>query len=216
MSEKTQLSYVIQNRKKIEKVEIKIKQVSLSNKKITRIKLDTCGIWLTLKILDISFNKVAFLPEIMSLEELYCGHCELTNLPVYLPHLKILHCSHNKIQEIETYPKLIVLNCSHNEIKSLSSMPNLLQLDIDFNPIREVNCRNLVSFTAVRCPLVILHRMKTLTRQIGNRVTSKEIIDSKCPFFIDWRIGKCKNEILFMSIFPNNCSAELIYNYLFK
>lgn len=217
---KSQISYLIVEKKKkrIEHISTKEKRATLSNMGVSRMKLDTCGIWLNLKILDVSFNKINYIPEIMSLEELFCGHCLLEELPAYLPLLRILHCPNNKIGHMEHYLNLITLNCSHNKIRNLThqQVPNLLQLTIDSNPIQEITCKKLVLLSAIRCPLMIVHKNKSMMRRINDSYITKEIIDRTCPLFIDWRIGKCKFEFLFKSIFPNNTSAQLIYKLLFK
>lgn len=214
----TQISYLISDKrkKKIESIYVKTKHASLSNMKISRIKLDTCGISLTLKILDVSFNKIDSIPEIMTLEELYCNNCNIKSLPIYLPRLTILHCANNKIETLD-FPRLITARCEHNQIRFLKheQVPNLLQLSIDFNPLLELTCRFLVFLSASHCPIMVAHKIKSLTRSIGDKLLTKEIMDSRCPLFIDWRTQKCKNEFLFKSIFPNKTSSDLIYDYLF-
>lgn len=194
---RTQLSYLTidKKRKKIEYVDSKTKQANLANMKICRIKLDTCGLGLILKILNVSFNKIDLIPEIMSLEELYCSNCNIKSLPLFLPRLRILHCPHNKIQTIEYYPRLITLDCSHNLIRQIlhEQLPKLLQLSVNSNPIKEITCRYLVFLSATHCPIMIVHKIKSLSRRIGDKFITKELMDGRCPLFIDWRMGKCKN-----------------------
>lgn len=217
---RTQISYLVvdKKKKKIEHVDLKTRHANLANMKICRMKLDTCGLWLSLRILNVSFNRIDSIPEIMSLEELYCGNCAIKTLPAFLPKLKILHCPHNKIQVIENYPRLMTLDCSHNLIRGIQheQVPELLQLSINSNPIVEITCRYLVFLSATHCPIMIIHKIKSLTRRMGDRFITKELMDGRCPLFIDWRIGKCKNEKMFKCIFPNISSANLVYKYLFQ
>lgn len=67
----------------------------------------------------------------------------LTELPLnnYLPVLKELRCSSNKIIEIPFYPNLEVLHVPHNSVKSLTNYhkSNLKYLDCSYNPYININ-----------------------------------------------------------------------------
>ena len=133
-------------------------RIIISNMRINALFARTI-IYLNIRELDISYNNISHLPDILSLEKLNCSSCQLTKLPD-LPKLKELNCSNNKIRQIPEYEYLSHLICNKN-------------------PITDICIKTLVYLEAYNCPLLVLHYLPIGTYSSSSKVII-DWISQKC------------------------------------
>jgi len=170
--------------------------------------------FLNIQILDISDNKITWLPDLFSLRILKCENCKLTALPTYMPNLEELNCNNNYIKLMPDYPRLSKLNCSNNLIEQLPSMLKLRTLQISDNPIYDINIQSLTSLIAYNCPILVIRKNPLLIKRSskidGSVFKWVSTTNAKVDYdkiIIDWNISK---------LYMHNVNKPRILNKLYS
>ena len=85
-----------------------------------------------LKIIKCRYQQIYYIPNIPSLEELYCDHCKIEDI-ASMENLRILHCSNNKLSQIRSFPNLEILYCNDNHIEVVDNSPKLIYVNVHYN-----------------------------------------------------------------------------------
>lgn len=85
------------------------------------------------KFIDIANQSLYYLPKISGfnyLTKLYCCDNSLIEIPVLPPNLKLLNCSHNKLNYLPNVlpSTLEILSCGYNYLRSLPELPISLRI----------------------------------------------------------------------------------------
>lgn len=178
-----------------------------------------------LQVLDISFNKIKdieYLPS--SLIELVCHNNNLKDIfyNKELFNLKILDCSHNKIETLSKYDNLKELLCHNNKLTKIASYSSIKRIVCKDNPIVEINvqpimtdldcsntnivgsisdCPNLINFI---CNFTRINNIENL-----KKIECLEIVGCKMniPYIPSLKILLCKD-------YENTLNIDTRYNLL--
>jgi Leucine-rich repeat (LRR) protein len=180
-------------------------------------------IYQTIKELDVSYNLVTYIPEILTLRKLKCTNCKLNKLPnaELLPHLVELNCSDNLLIEIPNYQSLKKLECSINYISELPKYNKLTHLTCNNNPITDIYIPSLEYLEALGCCLTVIYNLPLLYKKssvlingdLKYIICKREKIDNRYKL-IDWRNSTCSS--LVKDAFLDNDMLSMIYPMLFE
>lgn len=130
-----------------------------------------------LKRLDCSYNKIASIPIIDSLEMLVTRDNSLVEI-IKLKNLKKLACQNNQITRLNELPNLEILECDRNNITEIRDMKNLKQLYCSKNRISILD--NLNKIEVIHCN--------------GNKINKIDYFDTlkelMCDYYKDIDLAK--------------------------
>lgn len=192
--------------------------------------------------LDLGYQRLKIInidlyPEFSFLKKLFIDHNNLKNLPdpKYLPYLKQLTCSFNKLTEMPLYPKLTFLNIANNQIINCGKYNNLdiRYFDCSHNPGFEFNfylpsCKHLYINNVNLCTLNLDLIPKLEILDCGNNKLTKlvggdnlieiNIQSNNIEYLSTWpkliRLVADCNNIKIIPTYPKLISLTVTYNKL--
>lgn len=100
----------------------------------------------SLKVLDLSHNKLKYLPKLPDLEELCFANnliSDTSNLPL---NLLRMDCSNNSIRKLPKMDRLTHLNCHKNKLKELPKMDSITELICHDNRLKTINSYHKMTY----------------------------------------------------------------------
>jgi len=163
--------------------------------------------------LNISNNKLLFLPSIHSLRILQCDNCDLRELPS-LPNIQDLSCSNNLLTKLPIYKNAININCSKNFIKflDLQLYPKLKRLNCSCNMITDLGNHKILSVNATNCPILTVYYNFSGYRRSGVIKNGKFIWvseDTTKYTVINWQTATT-------TLVPTSKFAKKLFKFLFN
>ena len=186
--------------------------LDLQRKNITLLLLRTI-VNLHTRSLNISYNKLSFLPSIHTLRILHCDNCELRYLPTSMPNMTDLSCANNLLTYLPKYKQLIKCNCSNNFISKIdiSAYSNLRVLNCSSNLITDLP-NTKYTITATNCPILTIYNNPAAYKRSGVIKNGKFVwvVDNLSSKYvlINWQTAKT-------SLTPSYKFTKKVFKFLF-
>jgi Leucine-rich repeat (LRR) protein len=192
----------------------KLKLLNIASNRLSNLKTYHNS---NLQYLDVSQNKGIDLNlSLPNCIRLYASECELKDFNFdYFPQLRIVDISHNQLNQLKGKGSLLEeIHCHHNKLKELISYPKLVRLDASDNLIEQIGAQNeLVSLYISHNLLKTLPNFSKLIKLIASyncletvgTMSELELIDLSHNKLIYYQVP---NKALFVSLQFNRLTID--------
>jgi hypothetical protein len=184
--------------------------INLQNKNVTIFLPRTLSTLCTYT-LNISYNKLRFLPPINSLRILKCNNCGLKELPP-INNLQELNCANNLLTTLPIYKNAVNINCSNNFITFIDFKKylKLKKIDCSCNLLTDIPILK-TTVISVNCPVTTVYYNPAGFRRSGVIKNGKFtwIVDNTKYTLINWQTSTTK-------LIPRTEYATKLFRFLFN